>query len=379
MEKIEHTIPLPDIAQGLLLVFDAASAFTLLYLVFAAYQFGHRFFRRGRAADFGGRITGGVCFIALIGFLLYAAHWATTYDLGLNWTIAILGATIFVCGVFLFSPARHLWPEDRVHNAVLLWSIFGISICMLLFFSQWLDKHHGGVKSSWIDAAGYVTTLAQVIGILIAATMVITTNRQNAKQADRTARQQIYQTLEIESIRLFRFEADHRELVEKLWFSTANSKVSQSKKAHTDGYLLNEYVCQMLNLFEMACRCRREAIIDVDIFGSWVIWIWEVCNSKHFKILWCGADKIEFNYVEEFRELINAGLHFSNDAPPNGSTVSAEDRRKSFFNYVADRMTGESDGPYAKNDLMKWLEQTTSDPGRFSKFWQSDQITKLTN
>jgi hypothetical protein len=95
----------------------------------------------------------------------------------------------------------------------------------------------------------------------------------------------------------------------------------------------------------MACRFRREGIIEPDIFGSWVIWMWELCNSETFKELWAGSEyeqKIEFNYIAEFRQLINAGIHYAfaniKDLVPGHDTTgdfTYADRMRSFARYTA--------------------------------------------
>ena len=95
-------------------------------------------------------------------------------------------------------------------------------------------------------------------------------------QSNRIAQQEIYQTLELQSIELFRFEAANQLLVDMLWTN------SDLPVRHADRYQVKQYICQMLNLFEMAYRFRVHGIMPPDVFGSWVIWIWELSGRPVF-------------------------------------------------------------------------------------------------
>jgi hypothetical protein len=117
----------------------------------------------------------------------------------------------------------------------------------------------------------------------------------------------------------------------------------------TEAYRLKEYTCQILNLFEMACRFRRKNVMEAEVFGSWVIWIWEVCQRPVFRRQWYGEGGLEYNYVEVLRELINMGLLLSDT-----STLSEtlEIRRTAFFIYASAKFaTGK--------DHVKWLRRTS--------------------
>src|SRR4051794_5308575 len=88
----------------------------------------------------------------------------------------------------------------------------------------------------------------------------------------------------------------------------------------------------MLNLFEMATRFRTLRILPEDVFGSWVIWIWELCSCKRFQDFWLDDDDLPSNYVRDFREVITAGVEMANRQHP-------EDKKRSdFFSTVAERL-----------------------------------------
>lgn len=365
-----NSISLPRVIETLLLILEGISILAIIFLVYAAFLFHQRLRRGGRPTKFLLRLVSGFAFVTVAAVAQYAAHNAAAQG-QIDLTANILAGGIVACALVYFGAARSHWDDDHVQYTVLMWAIFSIIVYMLMEFVYWLYAHGGAIEAKMIDAQSlsqYINTIAQVAGILMAATMVVITNRHNARQADETARQQIYQTLEIESVKLFRFEINNRDLVERLW-------CQESACANdVDDYILREYICQILNLFEMACRFRRRGIIDADVFGSWIIWMWELCGNKTFREKWRGEDNIEFNYIKEFRELINAGIYFHTEEPLWASRVEGEakDRRNAFFRYVDKNMVGERDDPYAKYDLAKWFEKTY-DPNNFSWCWYQDK------
>ena len=249
--------------------------------------------------------------------------------------------------VLLFSSACYLllfrYPliEARVHYAIVLWVAFWM-LCGTLLLFLWFGKDGLAFQNIGnIDAnifAQYVSMIFQLTGIIIAATMVVVTNRHNAEKQDETAQREIYQRLELSSVELFRFECDHPELVQLLWFPDRQglnvAQPSQWPKEVTT-YQLREYICQMLNLFEMACRFRLDGIVAPEIFGSWVIWMWELCNSRSFQEEW--ADDMHLNYIQPFSEIINNGIQL---APKQDEKSMAEEARRHFFKSVSKALGG---------------------------------------
>ena len=84
------------------------------------------------------------------------------------------------------------------------------------------------------------------------------------------------------------------------------------------------------------------------MFGSWVIWMWELCKEESFQKQWQTAsieEAIEFNYVGELREIVNAGIFYAT-APLQevggvGGTpveITLDDQRRAFFRFVAQTM-----------------------------------------
>ena len=123
----------------------------------------------------------------------------------------------------------------------------------------------------------------------------------------------------------------------------------------------------MLNLFEMAYRFRKQDIIESEVFGSWVIWMWSLCDRTMFQQHWPGERGLEYNYVMEFRELINAGIYFATELPKLKNSeaptaVTDELRRRSFFRYVAQVM---NDQAFVEH----WLDMSTTDVEKFKRYW----------
>lgn len=174
--------------------------------------------------------------------------------------------------------------------------------------------------------------------------MVIITNWLNARTALRTARQQVYHALETESVALFRFECEKTELVRLLWFSREPDRaefqrlIDKSFKDDSDAtttirvtyFQLTEYTCHILNLFEMACRFSKQKIIPPDVFGSWVAWMWELCQSSMFQLEWKQTD-MKSNYVGDLDSIIAKGVDL-------GHPAAGVNERKRFYAFVAEKM-----------------------------------------
>lgn len=368
-EAIAQT-PIASVVEGLLFVLEAISFFAVLSLIYSALLTRHE--HRKRPAPWK-RYLHGAAFVVLIGLILAGAHHRAWF--GSVWQIpAVLLTGFTLCAVYYFSKVRTHWSDDRVQYAMLLWAAFWILVCLLLGLVYWIDRKGGTFEIGKIDAASlsqYVNSFAQIAGIIIAATMVVVTNRYNSRNADETAQQQIYQSLELESVKLFRFECDHPELVARLWYPElpAPHETTPTPQPVKD-YLLKQYICQMLNLFEMACRFHKERIFEADLFGSWVIWMWELCAEDVFQRQWRGEDGIEFNYIESFREIINAGIYFATEqpVPAQGSgserpELTMKERRHSFFWFVGNVM---DDAEYVD----QWLGSSTYDTAKFNRYWK---------
>lgn len=380
------------LALGLILVLEGLSAFVAAFLMYAAFLTVSAERRHGVARKLLDSAVRGGGFLVAVGASLALIH-AVASSYGMAPAAATLFLTLSLCAAIYFPLVREHWKGDRIQYAMMLWAMFWIFIGLLLLFLSWITQQGVTFVLAPVDGqsfAQYVATFAQLAGIIIAATMVIITNRHNAREADATARQQIYQTLELESVKLFRFECDHPELVHMLWFSDDAARVALEELARGPSagldldkvsspmqvrlYQLKQYTCHILNLFEMACKFRTQSIIDPDIFGSWVIWMWELCAEPMFQLQWKGEKGIEFNYITDLREIMNAGIHFN--VARAGEGLSASDRIRSFYNFVAHQLFPESEREQ-RELVERWLDQPASGTGGYQKFWHQSAVAPV--
>ena len=362
MNSAELT-PIPAVFESLLLILEAISLLAILFLAYAAHLFVRERQDEGSPVQaLGGAVGHGVAFLLLTVVFLAIAHervWS-----GQLWHVpAILGTAFVVCAFYYFFLIRDHWSDDRIRYGMLIWTALWIITGLLLGFIYWISRSGGGFRLDHVDGptfSQYVNSFAQIIGIIIAATMVVVTNRHNAERADDTERQVIYQTLELESVRLFRFECEHPELVARLWFP-GHPALPETVRYPQDirEFQLREYICQILNLFEMACRFRSQRIFEAEVFKSWVIWMWELCGEEAFQKQW-DEGELKLNYVERLREIIDSGIHFATSAQP--PTVSTADRRRAFYKYVGHVMRDEA---YVE----LWLDNSSTDVRKFDDFW----------
>jgi hypothetical protein len=153
------------------------------------------------------------------------------------------------------------------------------------------------------------------------------------------ARQQLYQTLEIQSILLFRFENDNEDRVRSLW------KKDLAPTDKIEQFCVKEYICQILNLFEMAVRFQLQGVLPRNVFGSWVIWMWELCTREVFHQYWLDKDDLPFNYLSELRGIVNTGI-----AIAQSCGECERNKRQYFF----DAVSQELNCPEVRN----WFKET---------------------
>src|SRR5690606_27046542 len=106
--------------------------------------------------------------------------------------------------------------------------------------------------------------------------------RDNEAKAPSAQRIEIYQRLEIESNRVFEFEARHPQLVPMMKRRLApvhsldelnvQNEYGDRMDAQQIAMIARKYYEMNCNLFEIAARLRKLDLIDADVFGSWVAW-----------------------------------------------------------------------------------------------------------
>lgn len=373
VESSVHEIDPRLIAEGLIYALEIASLMATLFIAYVLYL------RRDRPKR---NIWATLGFLALIWLGLTGAH-ALAQTSDPYGPSGILIGTMFLSVVFYFSIVRDVWNDDRIRYAVLLWTVYWLLTALLLLI-LWRGSSLVRLEIATLrheSFAQYVSTFAQMAGIIIAATMVIVTNTHNARESEKTSRQQIYQTLELESVQLFRFECEHPELVEPLWLSTLAEVGPRKGLSDIEldllDYRLTQHICQTLNLFEIACRFRKQKIMEPEVFGSWMIWMLELCSRPEFRLHWEGKQRskthVELNYVAELRDILNAGIHFTKEREGD---FDDDDRRRSFFKYVANIMYVGEEAHWRETIELWPHHKHAAGPADFDKFWTRAEKTE---
>ena len=165
-----------------------------------------------------------------------------------------------------------------------------------------------------IDNVGQISAI--VVGT---ATLFLATQYQGRRELE-AAQREIYQRLELASIELFRFEANHIDLIRPLW--VAGTKAPVKKSAEEMAY--HNYVCQILNLHEMALRFRVEKIMPDEVFESWIAWFWSLSSAPGFSPIW---EDLKEHYIKNLRETFDDGVRIAN-GPGDDDAKHTEFRRR---------------------------------------------------
>ena len=240
-----------------------------------------------------------------------------------------LGVGIVVTSTYYFVMLRgHIRADDmRIQYTMMVWGGLGVISLVTLLFLYLARDHITFEKKSTIS----LDVLAQIAGIVVSAAGIVFTYIMKSEQSNKTANHKIYQTLELPAVDLFRFEIDHPDLIEALWFSEPPPKPT-SKAEKVQEYCVKQYICQMLNLFEMAYRFRVQGIMGDDVFGSWVIWMWGLCCSPVFRHYWNDGIGLPQNYVADFSALMQAGVDLYDE------NKDEDELCREFFKIVSGRL-----------------------------------------
>lgn len=365
----ERSVDLAILAEGLVYLIDFISIFAIAFVFYVAIA--HRAdeekeLRLRDAIRDPKSVLGLVVFLLVLGGAMWAWHQAIGQGFLLR-TISIILSTFVLLAVIYFATLRHMATEGARYTMI-IWAATGLTIALLIALIHF-SKQNFGLRLQRDEALEFETvaqifnTFAQVIGIVIAASMVVVTNRSNAKQARATARQQIYQTIELASNDLFRFECEQPKLVSALWHRETLTK--DEAESPVLEYQLRQYICQTLNLFEMTTRFRRQDVVEATVFGSWVIWMWDFCQNPVFARNWTGREadgtKAELeplkpNYVGDLRQTMDRGVALARDA-----TLSDTEKRRKFFCEIALLVEPNYVGGKGCPEVLVFLQQIEKD------------------
>ncbi|KAA3641498.1 MAG: GNAT family N-acetyltransferase [Bacteroidetes bacterium] len=199
-----------------------------------------------------------------------------------------------------------------------------------------------------------VGVIVQILSLFIAVATFIIARAIEKMRDRRTANREIYQKLELASIDLFRFEARNLDLIRPVWEKDTNLPAPGTAefKATTN------YVCQMLNLFEIAIKFRQDRILPPDVFGSWVAWFHDLVTAPGFPLFW---EDQKWDYLPQLRHIMNAGLKLK------AEETDPEVIESKFYEYVSHVL---------KCDIVRgWTEEGENTP--YDDFWdRNKQVRK---
>lgn len=175
---------------------------------------------------------------------------------------------------------------------------------------------------SWQDVSSFAGNWGQAIGSLLTACAIwlgyLELKRSEARDVDadadelETRQLEIYQRLELESLTVFRYETDHRNLI--YWYKThlAPSGLPPFLEPIEEANLCaRKYYEMSCNLFEIAIRLREKTLqkdkkghapehyVEDDVFGSWVAWFFDVVCEWGFRAVWA---ELRDNYTPTLRD-----------------------------------------------------------------------------
>ncbi len=225
-----------------------------------------------------------------------------------------------------------------------------------------------------------IDTIIQAISILGAALTFVVAQSIEKKKDRRNANKESYQQLEFASIDLFRFEAENIEMIRPIW---EEGKEIPSRST-ADYIVLMNYVCQMLNLFEMALKFRKDKILLPEVFGTWIAWFQLLVTSPGFHEIW---KDVRMDYLPELREIMDGGIRIAR-RETDEDVIESE-----FYQFVStvikcdtisewcDNGNQENKGTFLSKLFKKWgISKKKMDLGELSIKWIQDlsETEKLT-
>lgn len=145
--------------------------------------------------------------------------------------------------------------------------------------------------------------IGQVASIIVATAALLFQSRYQVSKEIAADGREIYQRLELASIDLFRFEAEQKELIRPLWEAGVSVPPGD-----TEQVVFQNYVCQNLNLHEMAIRFRKGKIMPDEVFDSWIAWFWTLSNAPGFSKVW---EDVREDYIAELQNTYNKGIEIA--------------------------------------------------------------------
>jgi hypothetical protein len=169
---------------------------------------------------------------------------------------------------------------------------------------------------------GVFSSMGVIISFLgLLVTLIIFVKQQ--RRLERVQKLETYQRLELASNELFRFTANNADV---LCGYVAMEKDPALQVTETGRMVADNHIFQTLNLFEMAARLRQANFFEDAVFGSWVIWYYDLLGSWYFREAW---RRIRPNYTLEMRRVFDKPVR---DFDPR---ADESQRQRQFFTHVA--------------------------------------------
>ena len=174
----------------------------------------------------------------------------------------------------------------------------------------------------WSGAEATVATVAIVLSLLSFG-FTFWLDRRGDKRDTRIEKSEAYLQLELASIEVFKYKADHWDAL--LWSETGENPLRAHE--HKLREEADSFFYQCLNLFEVASRYRQNEVIDADIYASWVAWFYETLEYRWFRSRW--IEEYSDNYTSETQAIFAAGIGL------DWSSADDHERRKAFYTAVS--------------------------------------------
>ncbi|MBR0553283.1 hypothetical protein [Stakelama marina] len=162
---------------------------------------------------------------------------------------------------------------------------------------------------------------------------------ETARKALESRQVEIYQRLEIESNAVFKFEAEHSDILPFFKTHLAPGRAEYERRAREgDDFLTaRKYYENCCNLFEISARLRQKDIVDPEVFASWVAWYFDTLLEWGFRALW---HDLRDNYTPQLRMVFDK---FVNelirdwDAPHDSRRGAGQNESEEAVRMVADQ------------------------------------------
>ncbi len=146
------------------------------------------------------------------------------------------------------------------------------------------------------------------LGIILAIAALIfelrnqrNSDRELARREQRRSQVEIYQRLELASIELYRFEADHLDVIRPLYTGVGAPTETAALHAYQN------YVTQILILFELQIELYCNELVEAKILKTWLPWLNEVGLAPGFAAVWSGG--YDENYSDKLRAVMEKIRH----------------------------------------------------------------------